>query len=246
MVRRRRQDISPGQDRWVLSYADFITLLFAFFTTLYAMSATDARKAEQLAQSLRESFGNGVLEAGAMPRPEELHALAPAAEPSTKRQMLGTGRRLDVLGERARAIAEEAARPEGVKVRRTEEGLVISLADTFFFDSGGARLSADAAQTLKRIAGLLGPIPNHVRVEGHTDSVQVATQRHPSNWHLSVLRAVEVLGIFEREGIPPYRLSASGFADQRPLVSNATLAGRRMNRRVDIVVLRAHIRGADA
>ncbi|MCP4002960.1 MAG: OmpA family protein [bacterium] len=245
MARRRPKNTSSGtQDRWILSYADFITLLFAFFTTLYAMSVTDVKKAERLAESLRASFGDAVVDSG-VARPgvfetAALDELGPAGNGiSTEHQEVEEERRMEVLGNRVNEIAKTTGDPDGIRVRQSEEGLVISLADTFFFDSGERRISAKAVETIHRVSEMLSGIPNHVRIEGHTDDAKVSSRVYRSNWHLSVLRAVEVLSVFERAGISAYRLSAAGFADQRPMVSNTTLAGRKMNRRVDIVVLRA-------
>ncbi len=246
--RRLRQGQSAGSARWLISYADFITLLFAFFTTLYAISVTDATKAERLVRSIRESFGNAVFEfgeddpgrlerfQGAAGRTEEDLFAAHPAEPE---------RGLDLLGERARELSRQTGRASGLTVSRNEEGLVISLADTIIFARGQTELFAGARERLAEVATLLREIPNHVRVEGHSDNQPVATRRFPSNWHLSSARAVEVLRELEAQGIAPERLSSAGFADQRPLVSNETLEGRRINRRVDLVVLRARLSAHD-
>ena len=154
-------------------------------------------------------------------------------------------RGLDLLGERAREVSRQLGRASGLAVRRTEEGLVISLADTVFFGLGRLELLANARARLAEVAALLREVPNHVRVEGHSDNQPVATVSFPSNWHLSSARAVEVLRELEALGIARDRLSSAGFADQRPLVSNGTVEGRRINRRVDLVVLRARLSAHD-
>ncbi len=246
--RRPRQGHSAGSARWLISYADFITLLFAFFTTLYAISVTDTTKAERLVRSISESFVTALFELGtddpalleqfrgaAVRTDDDLSAAHPA-EPE---------RGLDLLGERARELTGQMGRASGLSVSRTEEGLVISLADTVFFAGGQTELHSGASERLAEVAALLGEVPNHVRVEGHSDNKPVATARFPSNWHLSSARAVEVLRELEILGIAPKRLSSAGFADQRPLVSNDTLEGRRINRRVDLVVLRARLSAHD-
>ncbi len=122
---------------------------------------------------------------------------------------------------------------------------MISLADTHFFSSGATGLDSSASAAIVKLAALFKDLPNHVRVEGHTDDLPVASVSVPSNWHLSATRAVAVLRVLEESGIPSYRHSASGFADQRPLVSNRTPQGRRMNRRVDLVVLRSRMSADD-
>ena len=178
------QDQNSGRARWLVSYADFITLLFAFFTTLYAISVTDATKAERLVRSIRESFGDALFELdtdapglleeyrGAPVRiGEDLAALHPD-EP---------GRRLDLLGERLNQLSKETGRASGLVVSRTEEGLVISLADTVFFAGGGTELLVGPRERLGEVAALLREVPNHVRVEGHTDNQPIATaQLEPS------------------------------------------------------------------
>lgn len=243
MRRRPHADPPVNQERWLVSYADFITLLFAFFTTLYAISVIDAEKAERLVHSIRNSFGDEILEQGsAVPGffDRQPDAPIPLGESA------GTGnpseidrQRLDLLGRRVRDSEETARLGDRVHVSQGEEGLVIHLSDQLFFGSGGSLPSEEARGALKGIARLLQDVPNHVRVEGHTDNRPLKRGSVKSNWHLSVLRAVEVLRVLEQDGVPAFRLSAAGFADQRPLASNATAEGRSANRRVDIVVLRA-------
>ena len=246
--RRRPQDQSSGRARWLVSYADFITLLFAFFTTLYAISVTDAAKAERLVRSIRESFGNALFEFNP-DDPSLFEQLRGApiriGEDLTMTHPDEPRRRLDLLGQRINQLAEESGRASGLTVSPTEEGLVISLADTVFFAGGGTTLAAGAREALAEVAALLSDVPNHVRVEGHTDDEPIATPGFPSNWHLSSARAVEVLRELEKNGLRRDRLSVAGFADQRPLVSNRTLEGRRINRRVDLVVLRARLSAHD-
>jgi chemotaxis protein MotB len=221
-----------------------LTLLFAFFTMLYAISATDARKAERLAQSLRESLGAGILDLGRpgqQPQllegaPSGVVALDEAAQAADART--ADGERLANLEQRVQELGRERSEPRGIAVRRSEEGLTISLAETLYFAAGGLALAPDAAEPLAEVARLLAPLANHVRIEGHTDS-SAPPPGAPSNWSLSARRAVAVLEALRAAGVQPHRLSAAGFADQRPLMSNQTPEGRQANRRVDIVVLRA-------
>jgi chemotaxis protein MotB len=243
--RRQRPEEANDTDRWIVSYADVLTLLFAFFAMLYGISITDVSKAQRLVDSLRESFGSEVFEEGsdraavldAQPtRPIEIDH--PRANPNLGRP--ADQKRLDVLGERVEEMAKGEAETEGLSVRRTEEGLVISLADTLFFSAQDEELPDSAQETLSEVAALLEGVPNHVRVEGHTDDRPI---RRSSNWELSTRRAVKVAEVLLGQGVAPFRVSVAGFADQRPLMTNSTEAGRRINRRVDIVVLRA--RGAD-
>ncbi|TDI95362.1 MAG: flagellar basal body stator protein MotB [Deltaproteobacteria bacterium] len=249
--RRRRRDEEPlNRDRWLVSYADFITLLFAFFTTLYAISVMDSEKAERLVQSIRESFGHGVFDLGSVDpgildrysrNPTDLGEQLDAAE---AREVERT--HFNIVERRVRDLSGSQKVGHGISVRRTEEGMVISLADTHFFESGATGLNKSASAAIVEVATLLKDLPNHIRVEGHTDDLPVASAAVASNWYLSASRAVAVLRVLEGAGIPSYRLSASGFADQRPLVSNKTPQGRRMNRRVDLVILRSRMSADDA
>jgi chemotaxis protein MotB len=241
--RRHSRSPEPSAERWAIPYADMLTLLFALFTLLYASSAVDAEKAQQLADSLRESFGSVPREQGtATPAVLENEAIDPSVteEDQAAENLAGRadGEQLDLLGERVRELAQAGGQGSGIGARRSEEGLVISLAEALFFDSPGAGLPQNAQATLAQVARLLEGVPNHVRVEGHTDG-EPPSAGFRSNWELSAARAVAVLEALEAAGVQPHRLSASGFADQRPLMSDDTAEGRRLNRRVDLVVLRA-------
>ena len=240
---RRVRESGENRERWLVSYADFITLLFAFFTTLYAISVVDAAKADRLVKSIQESFGDTVFELGTddpvifdsaqlRPRTEEATAAANRAVDDDRIQALET---------RARELVARLEAKDGVRVEQTERGLVISLTDSLFFESAGEELADPARKLVAQLAELLSPLPNHLQVEGHTDNRPIASRRFASNWHLSAARAVSVVRTLEDAGIPRYRLSAAGFADQRPLVSNGSPEGRRLNRRVDVVVLRTQL-----
>lgn len=228
-----------------MPYADFITLLFAFFTTLYAISVTDVEKAERLVHSIRASFGEALFQIESPGLLEQLLGAPLRMGDETLLDPNEPNHRLDLLGERVNELVRAPGQASGLVVRRTEEGLVISLADTVYFSGSGAELAPDARERLHDVAALLREVPNHVRVEGHTDDRAAESSAFPTKWHLSSARAVQVLLELEALGIGRERLSAAGFADERPLVSNHTAEGRRMNRRVDIVVLRARMSADD-
>jgi chemotaxis protein MotB len=238
--RSRRQAPHENHERWLVSYADFITLLFAFFTTLYAISVVDANKAQRLVHSIRESFGDTrPREAGGglfeFPRGQRTSALEGDEDPVTFEAA-----RFEELEQAVDGLAEKGV-VEGVGVQRSREGLVIRLADSHFFEPGRAGLSDAARIEIARIAGLLRPLWNQIRVEGHTDDRPLRSGAYRSNWELSAARAVAVVEALAGSGISASRLSAAGFADQRPVVSNETDEGRRINRRVDLVVLSARV-----
>jgi chemotaxis protein MotB len=239
-MRRRRSEQPGNRERWLVSYADFITLLFAFFTTLYAISVVDAVKAKKLVHSIRESFGEGILEF-------RQSGLLDGTDGRLVELDTETGGLLEHGGEaaleRAMEMIDRLPLPEGMadgmSTRQTERGLVITMAASTLFESGGVELPEEGREAIRQIASVLRELPNHVRIEGHTDSRPAAGDQYPTNWHLSAARSVEVLLEMVEGGLPEHRLTASGFGDQRPLVSNSTAEGQRLNRRVEVVVLRA-------
>ena len=239
MRRRRRRPHTGSKERWLVSYADFITLLFAFFTTLYAISIVDAVKAKRLVHSIRESFGEGVMEGGSAALLDAAPgSIVDLGDSSGGGWKTGGDGALSRAAKRLDKLPISEGTGSGISMRRTERGLVITLADSLFFKSGGVTLPQSALNALGQIATVLQELPNHIQIEGHTDDTPVAPGPNPTNWHISTTRAVSVLLELQKRGVAAYRLSASGFGDQRPLVSNRSDEGKRMNRRVDIVVLR--------
>ncbi len=247
MAPRRRppEPDEPSPERWIISYADVLTLLFALFAVLYAFSITDVVKAEQIVHSLRTSFGD---EARAGRQPDALLGSVPITPVVTPRlpdsgdadrPAAAEREKLELLGKRVRSATEKAGAGRGVAVRRSEEGLVISLAATIFFDGDSTRVSHEASSAIDEVANQLLRVPNHVRVEGHTAGRGGDAISKARDWRVSSARAVAVLELLAAGGVPTHRLSASGFAAERPLMSSGTPEGRRANQRVDIVVLRA-------
>lgn len=241
--RRGKKASNENHERWLVSYADFITLLFAFFTSLYAISIIDSDKGLRLVRSIHDSFGaRPFLMGNETPGLFETfrgHPIELGNDPGGIDEPPSGHVGFDLLERRLHDLGKNAEDGQAFSVKSNEEGLVISLADSLFFQSGGAKLAGESTPVLQQVAELLRDVDNHIRVEGHTDNQQISSARFPSNWHLSATRAVEVVQALERAGVPPLHLSASGFADQRPLYPNGTAEGRRANRRVDIVVLRA-------
>jgi chemotaxis protein MotB len=193
-------------------------------------------KAKKLVHSIRESFGEGIFQ---VTQPVSLDG-----EPGNPVELEGQGARggaaaLDAAADRIDRLPLPKGMGEGITVRRTSRGLVITLVDAVFFGSGGTQLPEAGRQAIQQVGAVLQDLPNHIRVEGHTDNRPMSGGPYPSNWHLSAARAVEALMELEKGGVQRHRLVASGFGDQRPLVSNSTEEGQRLNRRVDIVVLRA-------
>jgi len=258
MKRRRRRATHANHERWLVSYADFITLLFAFFVVLYASSQVDKRKVDRLALAIQVAFQEmGVFEAlttvvpidRAEPMPfstaqaieytERTAALARIV--SRPEGALGGGKEngdLEQLqSELETALASELKR-QGIAMHREPDGLVISLREAGFFESGAAQMKATSVAAFDRIAGHLRPRGYRLRIDGHTDNAPIHTLQFRSNWELSTARATEIVRLLIiRDGFAPDRLSAAGYAEYHPVASNRSSEGRAMNRRVDIVIL---------
>lgn len=237
--RRRRKVAQSNHDRWLVSYADFITLLFAFFVVLYASSQVDKRKAGRLAVAIQSAFqelgGFSASAAPIQPGPNKAMSFNTTPEASTD----GTDPDLSMLQSQLKqALSREIALHE-IALHETPEGIVISMREFGFFESGSGTLKASAIPTLDRIASLLAVRTYKMRIEGHTDNVPIHTAQFASNWELSTARATDLVRLLMmRYRLDPDRLAAAGYAQYHPIASNDTEPGRALNRRVDIVVLK--------
>lgn len=243
--RKRRSSDRVPHDRWLVSYADFITLLFAFFVVLYASSRADQQKQLQVAQSIQSAFQVMGLFPAAPPS-RDSHAGAPPLSPAPLNIVQGEDlsaspavqqdlRRLqNSLGD---VLAPQIAQ-RVVALRLGRDGLVISLREGGFYQSGSAVPEARSLKTLDQITAKVGATPYDLRIEGHTDTVPIHTPQFASNWELSTARASELAKILiDRSKLAPARLSAAGYAEYHPVAGNDTAEGRSQNRRVDIIVL---------
>jgi chemotaxis protein MotB len=235
----RRGGMSEGvRDRWIISYADFVTLLFAFFTTMYAASTVDVAKMSGVAQGLQTAFdtsaapagrvldggGSGVLNGGLRPVDDQIAMVRSAVES-------------ELL---------DAIQAGQVEVNRDRRGLVVSIPESGAFPVGSADLSPALADVMRRLSNAVERLPNAIRIEGHTDNVPIHTPRFASNWELSAARSIQVVEMLMESGaVSPDRLSVSGYGEYRPRVSNTTEGGRSRNRRVDIVILNADTDAAE-
>lgn len=248
-----------GMERWLLTYADMITLLMALFIVMWAISAVNIGKFNELKASLRAAFSGqifdksepdvltgerAVLDADGA-RVSSLEQVSAAAQAALQSVRAAADRQdmenLRWLKRKIDAYATAHGFAGRIRTSIDERGLVVRLlTDEVLFDTGKAVLKLRSLPLLDRIATLLGSrrIENPVRVEGNTDDVPISTPQFHSNWELSAARATAVLAELLAHGVPPSRLSVAGYADQRPVASNETAAGRRLNRRVELVVLR--------
>lgn len=252
--KKKHAEEHENLERWLVSYADFITLLFATFVVLYALSQIDLAKFKDLKVSLRQAFsyaptifdgdagvlksgGDNILETGGYVDeqnmvPPILDALA-AKEEEKNYELLQEQLKLEKIDE-----------VKGVKTRVTERGLIIKLVGSIFYNSSESELKEESLLVIKRIGQILKQkFPfNVIRVEGHTDSIPINSQTYPSNWELSSARAASIVRYFiENTGIEKDRFVVVGYGDTRPVATNSTETGRNANRRVEIVVLRSKL-----
>jgi chemotaxis protein MotB len=241
MMRRRRRlrDDHENHDRWLVSYADFITLLFAFFVVMYALSSVNEGKYRVLSESLVSAFKNET-QSGAgetvLPGPPPVHR--PAAKPKSAAQVARAEQT-----ERMKKIAEDITRVMSPYVTRgqvavieTERGITVEINDSMLFPAGRAELNAPAERAMRNVATVIAPTEFPVTIEGHTDNTPINTPQFPSNWELSAVRATTVLRLMLDSGISGSRLTAIGYGEQRPVADNAQPEGRARNRRVAILL----------
>lgn len=262
--KRRRHSDGAGhenEERWLLTYADMITLLLALFVVLFAISSVNVSKVKMLQQSLRDAFsgkvmsgGEAIMQTGNSVSVRTLET-QPRVIPSTPsigtpdsasaRAALAARREQDELQQLKRQLDAFAA-AHGFKAEVetvvTQRGLVVRLlTDNVLFDSGLADLKAQGLPLLGEVGTLLGVDKVHpIVVEGHTDDVPISTSKFASNWELSTARASAVVRWLIGRNVPARRFSAAGYADLHPLASNGTDAGRARNRRVEVVLQRIH------
>jgi chemotaxis protein MotB len=246
-VRHKRSPWKQAShERWLVSYADFITLLFAFFVVLYASAEMDRKKVVRLSTAIETGFqhmGVGVHKKPAEYQPATTPAIA--SEPVSSHALtqrdsdIGAGGVVDAarLQQELEDVLGEEIREHEVEMRMTAEGLVLSLREVGFFDSGKPTLMDSALPKLGKIAAILNRHGLDLRVEGHTDDVPIHNSEFHSNWELSTARATHVVNLLVQNfGLNPLRISAAGYGPYRPVASNDTPQGRRMNRRVDLVI----------
>lgn len=247
--RRKHEDHEEhvNHERWLITYADMITLLMVLFIVLFSMSQIDLAKYEKLKTSLSGAFGSspieggaGVLSSGTSPIPMEGMGAAKQALEAQKAQQAAAAAEQNALEQTKAelgAALEKAGLGGGVGMRVERRGLVVTIAsDKVLFDPGQATLRPEGREMIRRMAPSLAALPNPLRIEGHTDDIPI-DGAFPSNWELSTARASMVLREIESaHSVAPSRLSAAGYADQKPVDTNSTPAGRAHNRRVEIVV----------
>lgn len=229
-IGRRRRRASPphvNHERWLVSYADFITLLFALFTTMYAISTVDAQKMSKMVESMQTAFATA--------DSPHRHPTPPQATAQTPRAPRADSVEANLARELSTTLGGDL-----VDVSVDERGVVVSIKEAGSFPTGSADLSPVARDVLDRIVDAVRDVRNGLRVEGHTDDVPIRGGRFASNWELSTARATAVVQhLVTQGGLGPDRLSAAGYGEYKGRHPNDTDANRARNRRVDIVVLNA-------
>jgi len=247
MSRRRKkiEDEHENHERWLVSYADFITLLFAFFVVMYAVSSVSEGKYRVLSDSMSSAFGGRISLLSASKGTEQ--AASPAFElPLTMHKRRVAEAAVKREREQMKAVTQHLISSlaplieQGqVHVMQTARGITVEINASVLFAQGEARLSDEASNTLAAVARVMKNQLFPMQIEGHTDNVPISNPYFPSNWELSAVRASSVVRLFIENGIAEKRLTAIGYGDTRPVSSNDTAEGRLRNRRVQVMILSA-------
>ncbi|TAN44860.1 MAG: chemotaxis protein MotB [Nitrospirae bacterium] len=207
--RIKKEEEHENHERWLVSYADFITLLFTFFAALYALSSLDKAKADKISGSLRQAFK--VIEEPIMIHEEKTKALIDD-------------------------IRDKIKDANGISAKTEPRGVVVTFADGVLFDSGSAEIKKEATALLDKLPAALNSAPGKILIEGHTDNVPLSGGKYASNWELSTARASSILNFFITKGLDPNRFSIAGYAEYRPVAINNTDENRAKNRRVELII----------
>ncbi|HFD80856.1 MAG TPA: flagellar motor protein MotD [Gammaproteobacteria bacterium] len=267
MARKKRTEEHENHERWLVSYADFITLLFAFFVVMYSISSVNEGKYRVLSDSIVAAFRDPArsldpIQVGQLVRsPRQVDELmegpkpmielfkvplpapvrTPVKEKPASDQAEAPKQELDQASQDLADAIEEAMSDlvdEGlIDVRRDKRWIEVEIKSSILFDSGSAELSRQAVPVLRKLADKLKGLHNLIHVEGFTDNVPIRNFDFPSNWELSAARAASVVHLFTRLGVDPHRMAAIGYGEYRPIASNETAEGRARNRRVVLVIM---------
>ncbi len=261
MARKKKHEEHENHERWLVSYADFITLLFAFFVVMYSISSVNEGKYRVLSDSMVAAFRAAPksiepVQVGREAKSPRDTTLEQRTDPNViRRPLMPIPRKTmdqqdKINSERAsspaalKAMAEKIEKAMAglivknmVSVRRSDFWLEVEINTNILFQSGVSRLQEKAIPTLSEIAKILRDFPNPIRVEGFTDNLPINTLTFPSNWELSAARSASVVHVFMDSGISPERMAAIGYGEYRPVADNSTEDGRNKNRKVVIVIL---------
>ena len=244
MLKRRRQEEPENQDRWLVSYADFMTLLFAFFTVLYATSQSDTKKQEQFEHSIKQNMSFGLMggndesffdninrpTVGSLFKPLMLTYPKPGASSAEVENYVEA--KLD------KSLDKTEKEQMLGGLHHDSVGVRIQIAANRLFPSGSAELRSDSLMALDKIADILKDSRRRLIVEGHTDDQPIRNEHYPSNWELSAARATKIVRyLIMKHQIPAERMTAVAYADQKPLVPNDSEVNRSRNRRIEVMIV---------
>ncbi|MBV9267749.1 MAG: OmpA family protein [Acidobacteriaceae bacterium] len=251
MAKRRKHEEHPNHERWMVSYADFVTLMFALFVAMYAIALKDHTSGKRVAESVRQAVATGGLASTVRVFLAKDPSAKNGASAGTAKKDIQTAKgdppappvpKVDPsLLEPFRRLKEQLKKQVdagAIGLHLEARGLVITLEEKAFFASGDDDIYPQAYPSIERVASIVGELPNAVRLEGHTDSIPIHTARFKNNWELSTARSIALLQLFETKyGLDPKRFAVAGYAQNLPIASNDTEEGRTRNRRVEIVIL---------
>lgn len=233
----KKHEEHENHERWLITYADLITLLLGLFAVLYASSQVDMNKYRQIVAAFNQLFGGGgVLFGGkgvlTVPAPQRGGGESKESEfgfsvPKTQEKIQAT----------LSSILKSNIKSNKILITSGAEGITVHLLERLLFESGSADLKPEAKAVLDTIAEILRLLPNDIRIEGHTDDRPIHTPKFPSNWHLSIARALNTAYYLMERGVKPEKISIAGYAEFRPIAPNDTEENRAKNRRVDIVII---------
>ncbi|MEC5397246.1 flagellar motor protein MotD [Uliginosibacterium sp. H1] len=244
MARRQHEEEHENHERWLVSYADFITLLFAFFVVMYAISSVNEGKYRVLSDSLVQAFRSTVNVEGATvvspPRdagsPVPVVVAKPPPNPEEEARREKHRQRMRSMAEEIRRVLAPLVSGGQVRVSEGARGISVEINASVLFRPAEALLGPDAVRALRAVAEVVAAGEFPIVIEGHTDNLPISNALFPSNWELSAVRASSVVRLFVDSGVNPARLTAAGYGDQRPIADNGTADGRARNRRVTILV----------
>ena len=251
MARKHKHPEHVNHERWLVSYADFITLLFAFFVVMFAVSQVDSKKLGRFTESFKEATEWQVFNSGGqglLPGGKTSKAMG---DPKVGAAVMGMAAEAQEFSDQKKSIRRALAQRAlvtpslaGLRLVDARDELVLRLPERLLFDRAEAALHEEGRQALLAIVDELAPRAVRIRIEGHTDSTPIHTVRFPSNWELSMARAMTCVGVMlDTKKIDPERLAAAGYSEHHPVAPNDTVEGKAQNRRVDIVVI-AHPQAA--
>lgn len=243
MARKKREEERDNHERWLVSYADFITLLFAFFVVMYAVSSINAKKYREMAMSIGTAFGLKKQQDFVVDEGQAVSIAPPvtmrAPRKDNQAEIRKEREKMKAIGRDLMQILAPFINEGKIKVIQSPRGVSVEINASVLFALADARLSSQSEEVLRAVAKVLKDEPNDIQVEGFTDDLPIHSAQYPSNWELSSARASSVVRLFVEEGIAEERMVAIGRSANAPIADNATPEGRSLNRRVALTVLSA-------